>query len=482
MKLRTVSIIAVLWLIGTRGASAAIETEDCRLAARWLATVSAQCGTLTVAENPSDPAGAQIELFIARIPALSQAPQPDPLLLISGGPGQATTDLYLGLRAAFEPIRRDREIIVVDQRGTGRSAPLSCPTADVEDLEIATPEILRELVASCVSELSGDPRFYTTSVAVNDLEQLRVALGVTQWNIYGISYGTRVAQHYLRRFPDNSRAVILDGVAPPELALGPAIATNAQNTLDGIIARCATELTCNARFPALAEKLVMLADRLASNPVTVTMPDPVTGETGSYPLSSRHLQAVIRLMSYSPRTSALLPLLITEALDGNYAPLTAQANMMIGDLEQAISFPMHNAVVCTEDVPFFADDYQDNLENSYLGDTIVDALTTVCSVWPPGVLDDDLKSPLSSDQPILILSGEADPVTPPEYGEQILTTLSNARHLIGPAQGHGLVRVGCVPELMRQFIDQLDPHGLDGSCLLREGPTPFFLEFTGPAP
>jgi pimeloyl-ACP methyl ester carboxylesterase len=482
MKLRTVFLVAALWLIGTRGASAAIETEDCRLAARWLATVSAQCGTLTVAENPSDPAGTKIKLFIARIPALSLSPQPDPLLLISGGPGQATTDLYLGLRAAFEPIRRDREIIVVDQRGTGRSARLSCPTASVEDLEIATDEVLRELVAGCVDELSGDPRYYTTSVAVNDLEELRVALGVAQWNIYGISYGTRVAQHYLRRFPESSRAVILDGVAPPEIALGPAIATVAQDALDGIFARCAAEPACDARFPALTENLASLSERLASSSITVTMPDPVTGAIGTYPLSSRHLQAVIRLMSYSPRTSALLPLLITEALAENYAPLAAQANMMIGDLEQSISFPMHNAVVCTEDVPFFADDYADNLENSYLGDTIVDALITTCSVWPPGQLDDDLKSPLHSDRPVLILSGDADPVTPPAYGEQILTTLSNARHLIGHAQGHGLVRVGCIPELMRQFVDQLDPQGLDASCLLREGPTPFFLEFTGPAP
>jgi len=169
----------LLWLTGTHGAAAAIETTDCRLSSRWLTTVTAECGTLIVAEDPANPDGRQIELFIARIPALSATLRPDPLLLISGGPGQATTDLYLTLRGAFGRIRREREIMLVDQRGTGRSTRLSCPTASAEDLETAA--------------LDGDPRYYTTSVAVGDLEQVRRELALPEWNIYGISYGTRVA-------------------------------------------------------------------------------------------------------------------------------------------------------------------------------------------------------------------------------------------------------------------------------------------------
>ncbi|MCH7526613.1 MAG: alpha/beta fold hydrolase [Planctomycetes bacterium] len=204
------------FLASAAAVAAAIETEACRLSSRWLATVSAQCGTLTVPEDPANPDGRQIELFVARIPALSGTPQPDPLLLISGGPGQATTDLYLTLRGAFEPIRRDREIIWLDQRGTGRSARLSCPTTDVQDLDTATLDELAALVTDCVTALNADPRFYTTSVAVGDLEQLRLSLQLAEWNIYGISYGTRVAQHYLRRYPEHTRAVILDGIVPAE--------------------------------------------------------------------------------------------------------------------------------------------------------------------------------------------------------------------------------------------------------------------------
>jgi pimeloyl-ACP methyl ester carboxylesterase len=347
--------IGLAWLAGTQGATAAIETEDCRLSSRWLATVSAQCGTLAVPEDPNHPDGRQIELFVARIPALSGAPQPDPLLLISGGPGQAATDFYLALRGAFEPIRRDRAIILLDQRGTGRSARLSCPSADVQDLDTATLDELTALVTDCVTALDADPRYYTTSVAVGDLERLREALDLPEWNIYGISYGTRVAQHYLRRYPEHTRAVILDGVVPAELALGPAIAMNATAALEEVFTRCAGQDLCARRFPALSEQLRTLSARLVDQPLEVAMPDPLTGEPGTRTLSDRHLKVAICLLSYAPLTTALLPLLVSEAHDGNYAPLTAQAYMFIDELERSISFPMHNSVVCTEDVPFYRD-------------------------------------------------------------------------------------------------------------------------------
>ncbi len=482
MRLSRIGWAVLVWLVSTRGAGAAIETEACRLSSRWLTTVSAQCGTLTVPEDPANPEGRQIKLFVARIPALSGTPQSDPLLLISGGPGQATTDLYLALRVAFEPIRRDREIILLDQRGTGRSARLSCAAADVQDLDTATLEELAALVTDCVTALDADPRYYTTSVAVGDLERLRLSLELAAWNIYGISYGTRVAQHYLRRYPEHTRAVILDGIVPAELALGPAIARNAQDALEKIFARCSSDSLCAQRFPALSERLTTLLARLVEQPLAVVMSDPLTGEAGTRTLSDRHLQAVIRLMSYAPLTSALLPLLVSEAHDGNYAPLTAQAYMMIDELERSISFPMHNSVVCTEDVPFYQDADLLGLTDTYLGNTIIDALLTVCSVWPVGVLDSDLKAPLLSDRPVLLLSGEADPVTPPAYGARVLENLGNARHLIGPGQGHGLAGVGCVPTLMRRFLEDLDPQDLDDSCLQRERPVPFFLDFTGPSP
>lgn len=460
--------------------AAPLATEDCRLSSPWLPTISAQCGSISVAEDPAEPNGRRIDLFVARVPSLNAAPLPDPLVLIAGGPGQAASDLYLGIRGAFEHVRRDRDIIIVDQRGTGRSNSLSCDFAD-SGIDTVDPTVLPELMVQCLADLDGDPRFYTTSVAVTDLEQVREALELDTWNLYGVSYGTRVALHYLRRFPQRARAVVLDGVVPPEVALGPAIAINAQQALELAFARCASEPDCSARFPDLGSRLQALSARLSDAPLVVQLPDPRTGGPVDRSFSLLGLKSVIRFMSYAPQTVALLPLLITEAYAGNYSPVTAQAYMIIEQLEAALSVPMHNSVVCTEDVPFFTSPPGD-LTETYLGSSIVDSLAAVCSVWPRGVMDEDFKTSFSSDRPVLLLSGEADPVTPPEYGLQVLSRLNNARHLIGPGQGHGQVGIGCVPRLLRTFLEDRVPANLEAACLQQEHANPFFLDFNGPAP
>ncbi len=464
-------------------ADAQIATADCRLTAAWLPAVSAQCGTLQVREDPSEPAGTDIELFIARVPSLNAAPQDDPLLLIAGGPGQAATDLYPQVRAAFEPIRRDRDIVLIDQRGTGRSAPLTCPQVSAATVElVAEPESLPALMEACLATLTGDPRLYTTSIAVRDLERVREALGIEQWNLYGVSYGTRVAQHYLRRYPQRTRALILDGVVPNEAPLGPDVAAQSQRVLDSILSRCATDPACADRYPDIAAQLDALLATVAQAPLTVDLADPRSAAPRTRQLSQAHVAAVLRLLSYSPQTAALLPLLIDAAATGNLAPLAAQAEMITSELASALSLPMHNAVVCTEDVPFFATTRPPQVEATYLGTALIDALSAVCEVWPTGVMDVDLREPLRSDHPALLLSGEADPITPPGYAEQVLVGFSNARHLVGPGQGHGLAGIGCIPRLMRDFLETLEPDSLDAACLERQQASPFFLDFNGPAP
>jgi pimeloyl-ACP methyl ester carboxylesterase len=198
-------------------------------------------------------------------------------------------------------------------------------------------------------------------------------------------------------------------------------------------------------------------------------------------LAEPELQAVIRLMSYSAPTIALLPLIIDEAKKGNYAPLAAHADIVIESLEESLSFPMHNAVACTEDRPFFPAEASASASSAYLGASIVDALVGICSKWPVGVRDDDLAIPVESDRPVLLLSGELDPATPPEYAERVMRAgLSNARHLVAPGQGHGIAQVGCVPRLIGEFLAAPNPDALQASCLEEEVPTPFFLGFHGP--
>jgi pimeloyl-ACP methyl ester carboxylesterase len=449
--------------------------DRCRLATDSLPAAYARCGRLEVPLDPSAPAGPKVELFVARLGAFSPEPRPDPLLLISGGPGQSTVDFYLQLRGAFELARRDRDIILVDQRGTGRSAEgFACTVPDDLSLDTAAQDDLNRIIDTCVAELDHDPRFYTTSVAVQDLERVRTALGVEQWNLYGVSYGTRVAQHYLRRYPERVRSVVLDGVVPPPLALGPDVAREAQRALEQIFARCAADSQCSARFAALPQLFAEVLTRLDSGAADETDPPPISG---------LELRTLVRFMSYNAATVALLPVLIGEAHAGNYAPLAGQARTLLRELPESLSFPMSNSVMCAEDAPYVTETATGGLETTYLGTGIMDGIKLICGRWPVGPVDADFKTAVVSDTPVLLLSGENDPITPPSYAERVKNEgLRNSVHVIGLGQGHGLVGVGCVPRLLRSFLERPVPAELDASCVLREPPTPFFLSLLGPAP
>ncbi len=465
-----------------------LALERCRLTAELMPAAFASCGKLAVPEDPSAPGGRTVDLFVARVPSLSSAPRPDPLVLIAGGPGESTVDMYLQLKGAFEPVRRERDVILVDQRGTGRSAAgFECGVPDDLSLETQGDARLAKYIDQCLRDLEHDPRFYTTSVAVQDLDRVRAALGIERWNVYGVSYGTRVAQHYLRRFPERSRSVVLDGVVPPELALGPDIAREAQRALDRIFARCAADERCHAYFPSLPAEFRELLARLDKEPVATTSPYATdtdtdagaTGDAGKF--GAPQLRALVRLLSYSSATVALLPAMLHEAHEGDYAPLANQTSTTLRRLPESLSFPMSNAVICTEDAPFAPAGSRNGLGATYLGTTIVDALAEICAKWPAGAMDSDLKMPLVSDRPVLLLSGSNDPITPPEYAARAAAKLAHATQLVGADQGHGLIAVGCVPRLLRSFLEHPE-QTLDAACLAAEPPTPFFLSLLGPGP
>ena len=443
---------------------------------------AASCGRFVVPEHPDDPNGRAIELFVAVVPAFAPEPEPDALTLLAGGPGAAATEFYVDYAAAFERVRRRHDILLVDQRGTGGSQRLDCPdTAAVLD---AGPEAVRAAAQSCLAALGADPRYYTTSIAVRDLEAVRAALGYPQLDLYGASYGTRVALHYLRRYPQRTRAVILDGVAPADVVLGPQIALDAQAELDRIFARCAAETECHERFPDLALRFKALRVRLEASPLALTLPDPRIAEPVETIFGEAELDAAVRLLSYTTHTASLLPLLLDRAAAGDVAPLAAQSLMVARELGDTVSEGMHNAVVCTEDVPWFELDDADRaaLDATYLGTSQVDGLVAICDVWPRGVLDENFKTPVSSDRPVLLLSGENDPVTPARNGEHALATLPQGRHLVAPGQGHGIAPLGCVPTLLAQFIEAASAETLDAACIDRLRAAPFFTSFNGPPP
>ncbi len=479
--------LAPLLLLAAATAAAAptLQLEDCRISAGpGYPGIKARCGTLLRPLNPEDPAAGQLELSVAVVPALNLDPEPDPLVPLAGGPGGGAIRFYAAYAAAFEPVRKDRDILLLDQRGTGSSARMDCPfDDDIVEGQYSNEETL-EFTQACLDQLPHDPRFFTTSIAVTDLEALREALGYPALNLLGTSYGTRVAQHFARRYPESTRTLVLDGVVPPQLPLGPNIALEAQRALDEILERCLADQHCSERFPELDLDFQSLRAALTVDPVRLDLPDPLTGRPQPVVLGAHEMAAAIRLLAYSPNTIALVPLIISEAARGNFAPLAAQFQLTVSSLADLLALGMHNSVMCTEDLPFIDRDAIDYaaLEATYIGALQLEALDTICSIWPRGPLDEDLAEPLATDIPVLLLSGSADPITPPSYADLAAVELSNARHLVGDLQGHGMLATGCMPKIIGSFVAAADPASADVSCLDDAFVMPFFLDFSGPMP
>ncbi len=362
---------------------------------------------------------------------------------------------------------------------------LDCEFTDPAQFETADPAQLKTLAQSCLDTLAGDPRFYTTSVAVRDLDTVRAALGYEQLSFYAVSYGTRVAQHYLHRYPARVRSMILDGVVPVDLALGPDIAPRAQQALDAIFDRCAADDACAAAFPRLREQFGALRVSLGRDQILTRMPDPVTAQMQDVSFGIQHLNAAVRLLTYSDETSSLLPLLIHEAQSSHQPePLVSQYLMVRRQIDRQFADGMHFAVVCSEDAPRWAQQpvSSEALAATYLGNAFMESMKAVCDVWPRGVVDEAFNTPVQSAVPVLLLSGANDPVTPPAYGERALTAFSNGRHVVLAGQGHGQLASGCMPRLATQFVSSASAATLETKCLDEVAAAPFMLSPAGAGP
>jgi len=350
----------------------------------------------------------------------------------------------------------------------------------------ASASTLADETKRCLDTLSqrADLAYYTTSVAVKDLDAVRAALGYEQINLYGGSYGTRVAEHYLRRYPERTRAVILDGIVAPEQVLGPDTAIDAERALQNVFVRCSLNAACKERFgdPKATYRAVRTA--VEAKPVIVDLADPTSGKPTKLEFGPMHLAVVLRLSTYNSDQAALLPLALDLAKAGNFAPIAGQFLMTVRTLGDVMAYGMHNAVVCTEDVPFYkpADIDRPRLASTFMGTSQVDALESLCKDWPRGPIDSDLHAPLKSSAPVLLLSGGNDPVTPAANGERTKVGLPNSLHLVLPDLGHGQIGAPCMDRVMADFLRLGAVKGLDTSCTKLAQPMPFFITLAGPTP
>ena len=465
----------------TRGGP--LGLHDCRLQhPAGLGSVPARCGTLQIAENPAEAAGRQLSLAVAVVPALDRPHALEPLFIVAGGPGQAASDFYAGDADAFARAQRPHDRVLVDQRGTGRSNRLGCDLPP--DLQTKAPSAarLRELAAACRGRLAGRPQYYTTSVAIGDLEAVRAALGAASISLYGVSYGTRVVEHYVRRYPGHARAVVLDGALDPTLSPEPQLADNAARALALVFARCGTEHACAQAFPDPAGQFAALQRTLTGHPQRLRLPDPTSGAATELELDAAALAATVRIASYATTSAALLPFLIDRATHGDYAPLAAQLLMSSAHLDAQLAQGMNLAVSCSEDLPRVTPADRARAALTFTGPQQLQQLTALCEGWPAGIVDADLYAPLSSSVPALVLSGELDPVTPPAFGERAAASFAEHLHVVVPGQAHGQLAVGCTPRLIAAFLDAGSVRDLDVQCLRQADPAPFVIDLGGPAP
>ncbi|WP_075187631.1 alpha/beta hydrolase [Teredinibacter haidensis] len=467
-----------------------ITFTECRVSHPLQATYrNVECGSLQVPENYSDPQGRHIKLFVARIKATGKKAHVDAFVPIAGGPGAAASESYLFQGQGFDKILQQRDIYIIDQRGTGKSHRLNCPNMPEQAWAMGSDgdvtETLVPFYRECLEQLAADPSQYTTSVAVRDYENIRQALGLEQWNIYGASYGSRVAQHYLRRHEQSLRTVILDAVVHPQLSLGPNIVLESERALRQMTERCEHADECKQHFPGLREGVDKLLEQLKGKPKDITLDSISTGERESFQLTHGHLIAFIRFSLYSQDSVALVPLILREAYaNNNFIPLARNAQLFTQQMGSMISLGMHSSVICSEDQPYLREEDIDReqIAATYIGDGEVELFYELCKTWPSGPVDEEFKKPVKSEKPVLLLSGSADPITPPAFADLASEHLSNSLHIVAQGLGHGLASKGCIPTLMAKFVDKASVKELNAECVKRYTPTPFFIDFNGPSP
>jgi pimeloyl-ACP methyl ester carboxylesterase len=481
MTLRYLALLAaalgVACTSGSEAPRSTIAFAPCRLPG---VEAAARCGTHEVWEDREARTGRRITLHVAIVPAKLRTHEPDPIVVLAGGPGQGAVSLASQVMPLFARMNDSRDIVFLDQRGTGRSNPLDCQD-DTQPMQMLFEDALpARLVTKCLLQLDADPRQYVTPVAMEDLEEVRAALGYARINLWGGSYGTRAALEYVRRHGDRVRSMVLDGVAPANMKLPLSFVTDGDAALARLIEACEQETGCRTTYPDLRVMILSLRTQLARRPARTTIQDPRTGDRATIQVNENVFLSGLFRPLYVAELASLLPFGISAAASGDFNPLLAQNLELADDIAENLSIGMHLSVICAEDIPRISRADLDLLSQSFFGRALVDDFVRACGIWPRGKVSDEYYTPVRSQVPALILSGGIDPATPPRHGEQVAATLPNARHFVAPYLGHGVSLHGCAPRLIESFVRKASAAELDGKCLQRI-PRPMFVMPLGTA-
>ena len=494
------SLAIVTTLLVTACSRDTIATPDVALTTCRLKGIETamRCGTLTVAEDRDAATGSggsggrTIAIGFAVMPALARKAESAAVFVFAGGPGQAATDIAGRVLPLFARLNRDRDIVFVDQRGTGRSHKLDCraetgsQTGATGMADAFDDSTVAARVAQCAARLSIDADLtrYTTRIAMKDIDDVRARLGYPRIDVWGASYGTRAALEYLRQFPTRVRTMTLDGVAPSSQKLPLSFGVDTDAAVVDLVAACAQDTVCHAHYPKLGTDIDKLFARLGRAPIETDVTDPVTGVRQHVVVTLSGMASLLRTPLYTSLTASLLPAALDHAAHGDFDALAALTFTVAGGVEDGIALGMHLSVVCAEDVASITDaelaamrveathSVVDGKPNPFAS-LFVDQYRRMCAHWPVARRPDPVEV-VHSDVPMLLLSGGIDPATPPRYADTVARTLTHARNVVAPQIGHGVSLQGCAPDLIERFVRSADPLSVDGGCL-RNIPRPAFF-------
>ncbi len=431
---------------------------------------SAMCGKYEVFEDRARRKGRKIPIYIVVYPATGSTKSADPFLHIPGGPGSSATEDAPYVVQEFAKIRERRDLVFIDQRGTGGSNLLFCEFFDANDLQSYLGQWNPlDRVKACRTELEkkADLRLYTTSIAVDDLNEVRAALGYDKINLFGGSYGTRFVQEYLRRHGDTVRSVIMQGVSLTSQHMPGTFAEDNQRALDGVLSECLADKSCSEKYPNVREDANKVLAELRKGPVVVEVE--IEHKKSKVSLSRDLAAEAIRYMLYQSGSASRIPWVLNSAATGNYIPLAEAAIFYRQVIVATGATGMYLSVTCAEDLPFVNDEKSMKAgADLWLGNYRLVQQREACALWPRGDIPKDYASPVRSNVPALILSGQWDPVTPPSSGDAAAKHLPNSLHVVVPSGGHGfngLTEPGCVGNLMTAFVNAGSAKDLDMSCV-----------------
>jgi len=431
------------------------------------------CGSVQRPLDPARPDGVKIDVHYLVVPAMARNKQPDAVLMLAGGPGQSAIGIAARVLPRLSRLNNRRDIVFIDQRGTGKSAPLEChedkKPADTEQLDTAAQMKRLDACRAALETLpygrDGGLRFFTTTIAMQDMDAIREQLGVPQWNLIGGSYGTRAALEYLRQFPTRVRRTVIDGVAPPDMVLPASFSPDTQAALEKLFdANAKTHPQLRADWQAL----------LASLPRAVTVAQPLTGKPEHFTVDRDLLLRAVRAPLYQPSLAAALPAALhAAAAEGRFESLFGLTSAFGGGKGVQLATGMHFSVICAEDYPRLPQ--STDRPGADYGRLDSELYTRVCKTWPQGEVPAAFYTLPPAPSPVLVLSGGADPATPPRHGEHVAKALASGhpervQHVVVPESGHGVMAIGCMRDVMFRFIDaKTDATALpqDASCATR---------------